>query len=69
MAHAESFLRNEKYYQTVVYLVFRMMGLFCQSEVQTADGRIDCVVETKQRVYCFEFKLNGTAGRKWQGAN
>jgi hypothetical protein len=53
-------IRNEKYYQTVVYLVFRMMGLFCRSEVQTADGRIDCVVETKNHVYCFEFKLNGT---------
>jgi hypothetical protein len=38
-----------------------MMGLFCQSEVQTADGRIDCVVETKKYVYCFEFKLDGTA--------
>jgi hypothetical protein len=36
-------------------------GLFCQSEVQTANGRIDCVAETKKYVYCFEFKLNGTA--------
>jgi hypothetical protein len=54
-------LKDEKYYQTVVYLVFRMMGLFCLSEVQTADGRIDCVVETKKHVYCFEFKLNGSA--------
>jgi hypothetical protein len=54
-------LKDEKYYQTVVYLVFRMMGLFCLSEVQTAAGRIDCVVETKKHVYCFEFKLNGSA--------
>jgi hypothetical protein len=54
-------LKDEKYYQTVVYLVFRMLGLFCQSEVQTADGRIDCVVETKKYVYCFEFKLAGSA--------
>jgi hypothetical protein len=54
-------LKDEKYYQTVVYLVFRMMGLFCQSEVQTSDGWIDCVLETKNHVYCFEFKLNGTA--------
>jgi hypothetical protein len=38
-----------------------MLGLYCQSEVQTADGRIDCVAELKDRVYCFEFKLNGTA--------
>jgi hypothetical protein len=54
-------LKDEKYYQTVVYLVFRMLGLFCQSEVQTADGRIDCVLETKKHVYCFEFKLEGSA--------
>jgi hypothetical protein len=54
-------LKDEKYHQTVIYLIFRMMDLFCQSETQTADGRIDCVVEMKQSVYCFEFKLNGTA--------
>jgi hypothetical protein len=54
-------LKDEKYYQTVVYLVFRMLGLFCQSEVQTAAGRIDTLVETKNHVYCFEFKLNGSA--------
>jgi hypothetical protein len=53
-------LKNEKYYQTVIFLVFRMLGLYCQSEVQTADGRIDCVVETANHVYCFEFKLDGS---------
>jgi hypothetical protein len=54
-------LKDEKYYQTVVYLVFRMLGLFCLSEVQTADGRIDCLVEIGRYVYCFEFKLDETA--------
>jgi hypothetical protein len=54
-------LKDEKYYQTVVYLVFRMLGLFCRSEVQTADGRIDCLVEIRRYLYCFEFKLNETA--------
>ncbi|GHV91861.1 ATPase AAA [Spirochaetia bacterium] len=54
-------LKNEKYYQTVVHLVFRMMGLYCRSEVRIAAGRIDTLVETKNFVYCFEFKLNGTA--------
>jgi hypothetical protein len=42
-------------------LVFRMLGLYCLSEVQTADGRIDCLVEAGQCLYCFEFKLNETA--------
>jgi hypothetical protein len=54
-------LKDEKYYQTIVHLIFRMLGLYCRSEVRTAAGRIDTLVETKNRVYCFEFKLNGTA--------
>jgi hypothetical protein len=54
-------LKDEKYYHTIVHLVFRMLGLFCLSEVQTAEGRIDTLVETRKRVYCFEFKLNGSA--------
>jgi hypothetical protein len=54
-------LKDEKYYQTVVHLVFRMLGLRCQSETRTAAGRIDTQVEMKSHVYCFEFKLNGTA--------
>jgi PAS domain-containing protein len=54
-------LKDEKYYHTIVHLVFRMLGLFCLSEVQTAAGRIDSLVETRKYVYCFEFKLNGSA--------
>jgi hypothetical protein len=54
-------LKDEKYYQTIVHLIFRMLGLYCRSEVRTAAGRIDTLVETKKYVYCFEFKLNGSA--------
>jgi hypothetical protein len=54
-------LKDEKYYQTMVHLVFRMLGLRCRSEVRIAAGRIDTLVETKGYVYCFEFKLSGTA--------
>jgi hypothetical protein len=52
---------NENYYQTVIHLVFTMMGLQCRSEVRTADGCIDTLLETSNFVYCFEFKLDGTA--------
>jgi hypothetical protein len=54
-------LKDEKYYQTVVHLIFRMLGLRCRSEVRIAAGRIDTLVEIGKYVYCFEFKLNGTA--------
>jgi len=42
-------------------LIFTMLGLNCRSEARIASGRIDTLVETKRFVYCFEFKLNGTA--------
>jgi hypothetical protein len=54
-------LKDEKYYQTIVHLIFRMLGLYCRSEARITAGRIDTLVETKGHVYCFEFKLNGTA--------
>jgi hypothetical protein len=54
-------LKDEKYYQTIIHLIFRMLGLYCRSEVRIAAGRIDTLVETKNHVYCFEFKLNGSA--------
>jgi hypothetical protein len=38
-----------------------MLGFDCRPEVKIADGRIDAVIETRDFVYCFEFKLNGTA--------
>ena len=52
---------KENYYQTAIHLIFTMLGLNCRSEVRIAAGRIDTLVETKRFVYCFEFKLNGTA--------
>ncbi|MDR3013450.1 MAG: ATP-binding protein [Chitinispirillales bacterium] len=53
--------KTENYYRTVVHLVFNALGLNCRSEVRIADGRIDTIVETKNYVYCFEFKLDKTA--------
>ena len=52
---------KENYYETVLHLIFTMLGLNCRSEVRIASGRIDTLIETKKYVYCFEFKLNGTA--------
>jgi hypothetical protein len=52
---------NENYYETAIHLIFTMLGLNCRSEVRIASGRIDTMVEMKNNVYCFEFKLNGTA--------
>ena len=51
-------LANEKYYQTIFYIVFRLIGLRIAAEARTSIGRIDAVAQTDKYVYIFEFKLN-----------
>jgi hypothetical protein len=54
-------LDNEKYYQTIFFTVFVLIGAMIDAEVSTNIGRIDAVVKTKTDIFLFEFKLNGTA--------
>ena len=50
---------REQNYQTAVYLIFKLMGQFVQTEIHCSTGRIDCVVYTVDSIYIFEFKLTG----------
>ena len=50
----------EKYYQSLFYAIFTLIGLNIDAEVRTNKGRIDCVIQTTQTVYIIEFKLNDT---------
>ena len=52
--------KTERHYQVIFYLVFKLMGQYVDAEVRSAKGRADAVVETKDRIYVFEFKLEGT---------
>ena len=49
---------REQYYQSVLYAVFRLLGVHAQAEVVCATGRIDMLVITHHHVYIFEFKVN-----------
>lgn len=51
----------EHYFQTVIYLVFTLLGQFSECEMHTFTGRIDCKVETNQFIYLFEFKRDASA--------
>ena len=53
--------RTERHYQAVFYIVFTLMGQFVETEVRSARGRADAVVRTRDCIYVFEFKLNGSA--------
>ncbi|MDR2097054.1 MAG: ATP-binding protein [Spirochaetaceae bacterium] len=52
---------DEAYYKTVVYLLFRALGLFFFSDLRVYDKWIDAVIETKKYVYCFVFGLADNA--------
>ncbi|MEZ4867253.1 MAG: AAA family ATPase [Caldilineaceae bacterium] len=54
-------LDYEKYYQTIFYLIFLLIGVRITAEVKTNQGRIDAVIELRNHIFLFEFKLNGSA--------
>ena len=49
---------SENYYQTVVYLLCRLLGFYTQAEYHTSRGRIDMVLQTNDYIYIFEFKID-----------
>ena len=52
-------IKQERYYQTVFYLIFKLIGLQVEAEVRTDRGRIDALVGVASGLYLFEFKLEG----------
>jgi hypothetical protein len=51
-------IKNEKYYQSIFFSIFKLIGIEIKTEVQTSDGRIDALIENKNNIYIFEFKLD-----------
>ena len=74
-------LNQEKYYQSMFYAIFTLLGMTIEAEVRTNKGRIDCVLQTDERIYIIEFKLDGSKeeamaqihdkqyAQKYQGSN
>lgn len=62
MRRKEDEAERERYFQYTFYLIMRLISVYTVyvEKVQSL-GRVDCVVETRQYIYIFEFKLDGTA--------
>lgn len=52
---------NEAFYHALIHLTFSLAGVFVQSEVNSANGRLDALVETGSHIFIFEFKLDKSA--------
>jgi hypothetical protein len=49
---------SERFFHSIIHLVFKYLGIHIDSEVNTSFGRADSVVTTASHVYVFEFKYN-----------
>jgi len=55
-------IHEEKYCQSIFFVVFKLLGASIEAESCTNQGRIDAYVRTKTTVYIFEFKLDKSEG-------
>ena len=62
MRRKENEREKERYFHYTFYLLMRLISVYTvYTEKQQSEGRVDCIVETGDYIYIFEFKLDGTA--------
>ncbi len=62
MRRKENETERERYFQYTFYLIMRLISVYTiYIEKQQSQGRVDCIIETKNYIYIFEFKLDSTA--------
>ena len=70
MRRKENERERERYFQYTFYLIMRLISVYTvYIEKLQSQGRVDCIVETPDYVYIFEFKLDGTAGEALRQIN
>ena len=67
MRRKEDERERERYFHYTFYLLMRMVSVYTiYTEKQQSEGRVDCIIETPDYIYIFEFKLDGTADEALQ---
>lgn len=62
MRRKENERERERFFHYTFYLIMRLISVYTvYTEKVQSHGRVDCIVETNDYVYIFEFKLDGTA--------
>ncbi len=59
--HHLTIREKEQYYQSLTYLALALLGFKVKSEVKTRRGRIDMVLESGDKIYIIEFKVDKPA--------
>ncbi len=58
--------KSEGLYHGLLHFIFKLLGIYIESEVHSSKGRADSIVETATHVFIFEFKFNRTAEEAMQ---
>lgn len=56
----------EGHYQSLLYTIFSLLGMYVDVEVRTPRGRVDMVMRTSSTLYVVELKFNKTADSAMQ---
>lgn len=49
---------RESFFHAILHIALHLMGMHIESEVSTANGRVDTIIHTDDYVYIIEFKLD-----------
>lgn len=52
---------GEIYFRNLLFIVFRLLGFYCEVEHPTAGGRSDMVIKTERYIYVLELKVDRSA--------
>ena len=52
---------TENHYQTVIFIICKLIGFIVEAEYKIVNGRIDMIVRTDNFLYLFEFKFDKSA--------
>ena len=52
---------GESFYHAIIYLIFKILGIYMHVELMTQEGILDAAVETDTHIYLFEFKKDRKA--------
>lgn len=52
---------TENHYQTVIFIICKLIGFIVEAEYKIVNGRIDMIVRTDNYLYLFEFKFDKSA--------
>ncbi len=52
---------GERYFRNLLFIIFRLLGFYCEVEHPTAAGRSDVVIKTDKYIYVLELKVDQSA--------